>query len=237
MLTSTAAAGEKGNWGLGFGKSGEQPSGNATAEYLKKFNAVYVGPADKKTIYLTFDAGFENGNMPAILDALKKHNARAAFFVVGHFVEANPELTRRLSDEGHIVGNHTFHHPDMSKMSDIESFKKELTSLEELYKETTGKELSRYYRPPQGKYSESNLAQAKELGYRTVFWSLAYVDWVKDRQPGRQQAFDKLLPRIHPGAIVLLHSTSKTNANILDELLTRYEEMGYTFGALDELPQ
>ncbi|MDR2648866.1 MAG: polysaccharide deacetylase family protein [Clostridiales bacterium] len=235
VFTSTAAAGENSNWGLGFQQNGEQPKGNADSGYLKTYDAVYVGPADKKTIYLTFDAGYENGNMPSILDSLKKHNARATFFVVGHFVQANQELTRRLADEGHTVGNHTFHHPDMSKIADVDTFKKELTSLEELYKETTGKDMSRYYRPPQGKYSERNLAQAKELGYKTVFWSLAYVDWVKDKQPGRQQAFDKLIPRIHPGAIVLLHSTSKTNADILDELLTRYEEMGYRFGALDEL--
>ena len=235
LLCGTVAAGENSNWGLGFGQNGTQPKGNASVEYLKKYDAVYVGSEEKKTIYITFDAGFENGNLPQILDALKKHNAHAAFFVVGHFIQANPDLTRRLCDEGHIVGNHTFHHHDMSKISDMGSFKKELYSLEDLFKETTGKEMPRYYRPPQGKYSESNLSQAKELGYKTIFWSLAYVDWLRDRQPGRQQAFDKLIPRIHPGAILLLHSTSKTNAEILDELLSKYEELGYTFGSIDEL--
>jgi len=235
VLCVTASAGDNGNWGLGFGQNGTQPKGNASSEYLKNFNSVYIGPEDKKTIYLTFDAGYENGNMPPILDALKKHNAKAAFFVVGHFVKENPELTRRLCEEGHIVGNHTFHHPDMSKIADMDSFKKELVSLEELYKETTGKDMPHYYRPPQGKYSESNLTMAKELGYKTVFWSLAYVDWERDNQPTSQQAFNKLIPRIHPGAILLLHSTSKTNAEILDELLTRYEKQGYTFGGIDEL--
>jgi len=234
-LCVSAVAGEKGNWGLGYGQNGEQPRGDESSEYLKQFDAFYVGAPDKKTIYLTFDAGYENGNMPAILDALKKHNARAAFFVIGHFIKQNPDLTRRICDEGHIVGNHTYHHPDMSKIWDMDSFRKELVSLEELYKETTGKDMPRFYRPPSGKYNENNLKQAKELGYKTVFWSLAYRDWFQDNQPSHEEAFKRLIPRIHPGAVVLLHSTSKTNAEILDELMTRYEEMGYTFGSLDEM--
>ena len=140
-----------------------------------------------------------------------------------------------MEAEGHIVGNHTFHHPDMSKIAEMTSFQKEIQDLENLYKETTGQDLPKYYRPPQGKYSEQNLKQANELGYKTVFWSLAYVDWYTDKQPTHEQAFEKLVPRIHPGAVVLLHSTSKTNAEILDELLTKWEQQGYTFGTLDEL--
>lgn len=137
--------------------------------------------------------------------------------------------------EGHNIGNHTFHHPDMSKISTMDSFSQELQSLEALYQETTGQPMKRFYRPPQGKYSESNLKMAKELGYKTFFWSLAYVDWYEDKQPTHEEAFKKLLGRIHPGAIVLLHSTSKTNGEILDELLTKWEEMGYSFHSLDEL--
>ena len=133
------------------------------------------------------------------------------------------------------MGNHTFSHPDMSKISDMESFRKEIESLEKLYQETTGQEMQKFYRPPQGKYSQQNLELANELGYHTVFWSLAYVDWYVEKQPTKEQAFEKLLPRIHPGAIVLLHSTSKTNAEILDELLTKWEQEGYTFGTLDQL--
>ena len=123
----------------------------------------------------------------------------------------------------------------MSKIAEMTSFQKEIQDLENLYKETTGQDLPKYYRPPQGKYSEQNLKQANELGYKTVFWSLAYVDWYTDKQPTHEQAFEKLVPRIHPGAVVLLHSTSKTNAEILDELLTKWEQQGYTFGTLDEL--
>ena len=123
----------------------------------------------------------------------------------------------------------------MSAISDMESFKKEIEGVENLYKEVTGKNLLKIYRPPQGKYSEDNLRMAQELGYKTIFWSLAYVDWYNDNQPTKEQAFDKLIPRIHNGAIVLLHSTSKTNSEILDELLTKWEDMGYIISPITEL--
>lgn len=143
----------------------------------------------------------------------------------------------RMKEEGHIVGNHTYHHKDMSQISTIDTFQEELQSVETLYKEMTGEEMTKFYRPPQGKYSESNLQMAKDMGYKTFFWSLAYVDWNTDNQPTKEQAYDKLLTRIHPGAIVLLHSTSSTNASILDDLLTKWEEMGYTFGSLRDFQQ
>lgn len=224
------------NWGLSFPNEGQSPVGNATAEDLAKYGAYYLGDTSQKVIYLTFDCGYENGYTETILDTLKKHNAPAAFFVVGNMVETAPDIIRRMAEEGHIVGNHTFHHPDMSAIADQAAFQKELDSLAALYQETTGKDLPKFYRPPQGKYSEENLRQAQALGYKTVFWSLAYVDWYVDNQPTADQAYSKLIPRIHDGAIVLLHSTSRTNAEILDELLTRWEDMGYHFASLEELP-
>ena len=220
---------------LSFRAEGKAPVGNASKQALQGYDAVYVGDGTEKVIYLTFDAGYENGCTAPILDALAKHNVRAAFFVVGNYLEQNPELVRRMVREGHIVGNHTYHHYDMSKLSDETSFNEELTSLEALYREVTGLDMEKYYRPPQGIYSEKNLEMAQKLGYRTVFWSLAYVDWYQNDQPTDEQAYDKLLPRIHPGAVVLLHSTSQTNARILDDLLTKWEDMGYSFGTLDEL--
>ena len=226
---------ETGSWGLSFRTEGAAPMGTAGSAQLQKYDAVYLGDTTKKVIYLTFDAGYENGCTEKILDALKKHNAPAAFFLVGNYLEQNSDLVRRMVDEGHIVGNHTMHHPDMSKISDPDAFKKELQDLEALYRQITGKEMPRYYRPPQGIYSEENLRMAKELGYKTVFWSLAYVDWNNDSQPTAEQAYAKLLPRIHNGAVVLLHSTSKTNAAILDELLTKWEGMGYSFASIDQL--
>ena len=149
-------------------------------------------------------------------------------------MKTNADLVRRMAAEGHTVASHSMNHPDMTKLSEAE-FAAELTDLEDLYREVTGQELAKFYRPPQGLYSEENLKAAQALGYRTVFWSLAYVDWNNDAQPTAQYALEKLLPRTHNGAVVLLHSTSETNAQVLDELLTRWKEMGYRFGTLEEL--
>ena len=226
---------QTGSWGLSFRQEGTAPIGNAGIDQLKKLDAAYIGDTAKKVLYLTFDAGYENGCTAKILDTLKKHNVKAAFFLVGNYIEKNADLVRRMVEEGHIVANHTMHHYDMSKIADKAAFTKELQDLEVLYKEVTGQEMPKFYRPPQGIYSEENLKMAQELGYKTVFWSLAYVDWNNDAQPTKEQAFAKLLPRTHDGAVVLLHSTSKTNAEILDELLSKWKEMGYSFGSVEDL--
>ena len=228
--------GADGNWGLSFQEEGQPPVANASFEELAKYNAYYAEDTQEKVLYLTFDCGFENGNTPAILDALKKHEAKATFFIVGNYLETSPDLVKRMLEEGHIVGNHSYHHPDMSQMGK-EEFSKELGEVESLYEQTVGQPMEKYYRPPQGKYSENSMQLAKELGYRTIFWSLAYVDWTQDSQSTHEEAFDKLLKRVHPGAIVLLHNTSKTNGEILDELLSKWEGMGYTFKSLDQLPK
>ncbi len=223
------------NWGLSFKKQGERPTGNATPEYLKEFNSYFIAPEGNKKIYITFDAGYEAGYTPKILGVLEKHNVKATFFVVGTLMKSNPELIKQIDEKGHIVANHSMHHPNMSKMSTMEDFKKEIEPVEELYKEITGKDMKKFYRPPQGIFSETNLKMANELGYKTIFWSLAYVDWYKDKQPSKEEALNKIMSRIHDGAIILLHSTSKTNSEILDELLTKLEKQGYTFGTLEEL--
>lgn len=224
------------NWGLGgYGENGERPTGNVSPEELKKYDAYYISESEDKVIYLTFDAGYENGNTEPILDALKKHNVSATFFVVGHYLESAPDLVKRMVEEGHTVGNHTYTHPDMSAISSMDAFRKEMEDVENKYKEITGQDMVKFYRPPQGKYSMENLKMAQELGYHTFFWSLAYVDWYQDDQPSKEEAFEKLIGRIHPGSIVLLHSTSATNGQILDGLLGKWEDMGYRFGTLDEL--
>ena len=233
----SAPVSAEGNWGLSFQEEGQTPVGNADFEELAKYDAYYADDTDEKVLYLTFDAGYENGNTEPILDALKKHGVSATFFVVGTYIESEPDLIRRMVEEGHTVGNHTWHHPNMSQIATKDSFCQELEAVEDAYREITGQDMTKYYRPPQGKYSESNLQMAQELGYKTFFWSLAYVDWYQDDQPAREEAFDKLLGRIHPGAIVLLHSTSSTNAEIMDELLTKWEEMGYTVRPLKELAE
>ncbi len=226
------------NWGLGFGEDHAVPSGTLSSEEMKEYRAYYVGDTEESTegntIYLTFDCGYENGNTEKILDALKKHEVSATFFIVGHFLEENEELVKRMVAEGHTIGNHTYNHPDMT-MENEEGFVTELESLASAYQSVTGQEISGFYRPPQGKFTKENLMKVKEMGYRTIFWSLAYVDWYEDEQPTKVEAFDKLLPRIHPGAIVLLHNTSATNGEILDELLTQWEEMGYQVKSLSSL--
>lgn len=232
---AVTASSAEGNWGLSFQEEGKTPAGNATFEELAQYDAFYAEQTDEKVLYLTFDAGYENGNTASILDTLKKHNVSATFFVVGTYIESEPELVKRMAQEGHIVGNHTWHHPDMSQIATMDAFKKELVDVEDAYRDATGEEMTKFYRPPQGKYSESNLKMAQELGYKTFFWSLAYVDWYDNDQPTKEAAFEKLLGRIHPGAIVLLHSTSDTNAQILDELIQKWEEMGYTIRPLTEL--
>ena len=223
------------SWGLSFRQEGNAPIGPASARELARYNSVYLGDTSQKVLYLTFDAGFENGCTGQILDTLQKHNAPAAFFLVGNYLKTEPDLVRRMVEEGHIVGNHTMSHPDMSRIADETAFRKELEGLESLYREITGQEMKKFYRPPQGVYSQQNLVLASKLGYQTVFWSLAYVDWNQNSQPTKEQAFGKLLPRTHNGAVVLLHSTSQTNAQILDELLTKWESMGYRFASIEEL--
>lgn len=226
-----------GNWGLSFQVEGQSPIGNATSTYLKEYNAYYIDEKQNKKnrIYLTFDAGYENGYTEKILDILKEEKIKATFFLVGDYIESNPDLVKRMVDEGHTVGNHTMNHPDMSAIASKESFEKELKELEALYKEVTGKNMKKIYRPPQGKYNEENLLLAKEMGYSTVFWSLAYVDWLEDQQPTREEALNTLNSRIHKGAVVLLHSTSKTNSQILQELIKGWKQQGYTFAPIEDL--
>ena len=226
---------ETGSWGLSFQTEGTPPAGPASADTLKQFDAVYLGNTDEKVLYLTFDAGYENGHTAQILDTLKKHEVPACFFLVGNYLQQNPDLVRRMVSEGHTVGNHTMRHPDMSKITDPDTFGKELSDLAALYKEVTGQDMKKFYRPPQGIYSQDNLELAKSLGYKTVFWSLAYADWDNENQPSHETAMEKLTSRVHNGAVILLHSTSKTNAEILDQILTKWKEMGYTFSPIDHL--
>lgn len=234
VLSNAVVTGSQ-DWGLGFSEKGQPPTGMASVDELKAYDTYFLGDTSEKKIYLTFDAGYENGNTPQILNALKNHQVKATFFVVGHYLETAPELIKQMVEEGHTVGNHTYHHYDMSKISNKNNFEKEMKSVEEKYQEITGLEMTKYYRPPQGKYSLENLKMAKDMGYHTFFWSLAYVDWKTDAQPSEEDAFEKLMGRVHPGAIVLLHNTSSTNAEILDELLMKWKAEGYIFGTLDEL--
>ncbi len=212
-----------------------QPMVDAEFSFIKENGGYYVGSCDDKVIYLTFDAGYENGNIERILDTMKKHGVTGAFFVLDNLIKRNTDLVQRMANEGHTVCNHTAKHRDMTKITDKEEFEQELLALSSLYHELTGKTMAKYYRPPQGKFSERNLVYANELGYKTVFWSFAYADWDNDKQPDPDKAIELIMKNTHNGEVILLHPTSKTNADILDTLLTNWEEQGYRFGTLDEL--
>lgn len=188
----------------------------------------------ERKIYLTFDLGYENGNTVRILDALKKYDVKAAFFVLDNIILKNTDLVTRMLDEGHLICNHTKNHKDLSRATKdvIES---DLKALEELMKEKTGAQLSKYFRFPEGKYSENALKCVKEMGYKSIFWSFAYDDWDNSRQMNPNKALNKILSNTHNGAIMLFHPTSKTNADIFPRLIESWIEMGYKFATLDEL--
>ncbi|MBE6599353.1 MAG: delta-lactam-biosynthetic de-N-acetylase [Ruminococcaceae bacterium] len=190
---------------------------------------------NEPVIYLTFDAGYEKGNVEKILDTLKAENVPGAFFILDNLITTNTDLVKRMAEEGHLVCNHTAKHHDMSSVTDKEAFARELAALEEIYKEYTGYDMAMYYRPPEGRFSETNLIHAEELGYKTIFWSFAYADWDNNRQMSREKAMDKVLSGTHNGEILLLHPTSATNAEILPSLIKEWKRMGYRFGTLDEL--
>ena len=190
---------------------------------------------NNKIAYLTFDAGYENGNIARILDVLKKKEVKGAFFILENLINSNPEIVLRMQSEGHLVCNHTAHHKDMSKISDIGEFSRELSTMELSYKELTGSELARFYRPPEGKFSEANLKFASDLGYKTVFWSFAYADWDNQKQPSKEYAIKKILDNVHNGAVILLHPTSATNAEILETIIDEMRKNGYEFGTLEDL--
>ena len=235
-MASTPAGPAKAEWGTFFLGNNLPPRNDEEEPYLRAFHAYAMVPTQEKYVYLTFDEGYENGYTPAILDVLKKHNIKAAFFCTGSFVRDNPELIKRFADEGHIIGNHTLTHPSMMKVGTWDEFSRQLFGVEERVQAITGKEMPRYYRPPAGAYSEAQLRMADALGFSTIFWSVAYKDWDVNAQPTHERAMNYLTTRIHPGAIILLHAVSRTNTEIMDQLLTTWEQMGYSFRTLDELP-
>ena len=226
------------SWSVNREKNHSQPKLSGNLSFIREYNGYYVDEDLKtgdKVIYLTFDAGYENGNIEKILDTLKKHNATGAFFILENLIIRNTDLVKRMGEEGHLVCNHTAKHPDTTKFNDIQSFKNELDRLESVYTEYTGQKLAPFFRPPEGKFDKQSLDFANSLGYKTIFWSFAYADWDNNKQPSREYALNKIKENTHNGMVVLLHPTSATNAAILDEILTYWENEGYRFGTLYEL--
>lgn len=229
------------SWYIMRTKDHSQPKPEPQMSFISNYNAYYADTAhsdkdsDEKVLYLTFDAGYENGNVERILNTLKEKNVTGAFFILDNMIERFPELVLRMKNEGHLVCNHTCKHRDMSKIMDIESFSAELSALEEKYRSLTGEDMPKFYRPPEGKFTECNLKFADELGYKTVFWSFAYADWDNNSQPQKDTAMKTILENTHNGAVILLHPTSKTNADILGDLIDSWRADGYRFGNLEEL--
>ncbi|MCL1632044.1 delta-lactam-biosynthetic de-N-acetylase [Sporolactobacillus sp. CPB3-1] len=201
---------------------------------LKKYDGVYIGDTSKKELFLTFDNGYEAGYTAKMLDTLKKEKVPAAFFITGHYISDQPELVKRMVREGHIVGNHSWSHPDLSKISD-EKYRRELEKLKNRYMKLTGERQMNYLRPPRGTFSERSLKLGHEEGYVDVFWSAAYRDWVRDDQHGADYAYDHIMKRVHPGAVILLHTVSKDNAEALPRVIRDLKKQGYRFRSLDDL--
>jgi len=208
----------------------------AMQEMFKKYDAYYLGDTTKKEIYLTFDEGYENGYTSQILDILKKKNVKAAFFVTRPYINQNKELIKRMVEEGHVVGNHSSTHPSMpSKATDFNKFKKEFEDTELAFKEVTGQEMPKFFRPPMGKFSERSLYYTQKLGYKTVFWSFAHKDWLVNEQPPVEVTIERVMNRYHNGEIMLLHAVSKSNTEALETIIDKLHELGYEFKPLTEL--
>ena len=225
------------NWYTKNNDTHTQPILDESMRFIEEYDVYYVDKKakDEKVIYLTFDAGYENGNVEKVLDTLDKHGVKGAFFILENLIKRAPELVKRMADTGHTVCNHTATHPDMSAIGDIDLFASQLTRLEKAYTELTSKDMPKIYRPPQGRFSEQNLAFTDKLGYKTVLWSFAYADWDNNKQPDPEKALGKILDHLHNGEIMLLHPTSATNAAILDRLLVEIKNQGYRIGNLEEL--
>ena len=233
-VSTNGLSNKKIGWYFGANDTHDTPSSPREADYLDKYDAYYVGDTSQKAIYLTFDEGYENGYSSKILDVLKEKDVKAAFFVTKSYIASNQELIKRMVDEGHVVGNHSVRHLSSPDLSDDE-LKNELTETADYFKEVTGQEMPHVFRPPMGEFSERTLAVTQSLGYKTIFWSFAYRDWLVDEQPGKQAAYDKIMAHYHNGAIPLLHAVSQSNTEALGDVIDSLREKGYTFASLEDL--
>jgi len=221
-------------WGIKKNKNAEPDVPLDVKQLLPKYDAFYMDKSGQKTLYLTFDEGYENGYTASILDTLKKCNVPAAFFVTGAYFDREQELITRMVNEGHIVGNHTENHPNLHKLADADKISQELSILDKKFYDKYGQHMN-YFRPPEGEYSEKVLAVAQRDGYKTAFWSFAYKDWLKDTKIGEDKAFESIAQYLHDGCVILLHAVSEDNAGCLERLINHAREMGYEFKSLDNI--
>ncbi|CDO04439.1 polysaccharide deacetylase [Oceanobacillus picturae] len=232
QMSTVQAAGY--GWGYKKNFNHELPYIGKYESMLEEYGAYYADKTGQKNIYLTFDNGYEEGYTDDILDVLKNKDVPATFFVTGHYVESEPDLVKRMVDEGHIIGNHSYHHPDFSIITKG-AIKEELEDLEKAVAEVSDQDELKYLRPPRGIFNEQTLKWSYELGYIHVFWSLAFIDWETNKQKGWEYAFNQIMDQVHPGAVVLLHTVSSDNAQALEKLITELQKEGYSFKSLDDL--
>ncbi len=223
-------------FGFGYRKEekGIVPSIGVYGDYIKDMHAVYTGDTTKKRVYLTFDEGYENGFTAGILDTLKEKKVPAIFFCTGDYLKRNKELIDRMINEGHLIGNHTWNHPSMPKLKDAEKIRKELSEFDD-YLFSNHKTRTNYFRYPGGEFSKKTLAVIKDMGYKTLFWSLAYKDWERDVTRGCDYAVNQVVSQLHNGAVILLHAVSQDNADALPLIIDALRKEGYSFGSVDEL--
>lgn len=220
-------------WGIKRTDNNEQPDvGKTNKELLEKYNSIFMGNSDKKVVYLTFDAGYEAGYTSKILDTLKENNVKATFFITGHYLNTASEFVERMIEEGHIVGNHTVNHKCLTEIS-LDEINKEVMNLHTAVYEKFGYEM-KYFRPPKGEFSEKALSYINSLGYTSALWSLAYDDWDENKQGREEYAKKKIIENLHNGAVILLHSNSKDNCNVLDSVIKEIKQKGYEIKSLDE---
>ncbi len=222
------------SYGLGRTKDHSRPTpGSELVNLIKTNNSIYIGN-DEKEVYLTFDCGFEDGYTAAILDALKETDTKAIFFITGHYLTSATNLVKRMIEEGHVIGNHSYYHKDYSKITQEEMIK-DLTKLEQEFTSLTGTTMSHYFRPPEGKISTSSLEFLSSKGYKTIFWSLAYVDWHKDKSFGKEYSYNNVMERMHNGAIILMHTVGKDNSLALKDIIIDLKNDGYIFKEIKDL--
>jgi peptidoglycan-N-acetylmuramic acid deacetylase len=240
FLTVTSTAASSGGCGWYVKRNGNhRPGFPADAEAVSENGGYYIDKSitddsDTKRIYLTFDVGYENGNVSKILDVMRDEEVVGAFFILKNLISKNPELVRRMKSEGHLVCNHTAHHKDLT-VCDRYTIERELTELATAYRDLISEDMPRYFRFPEGKYSIDAVKSVSALGYKSIFWSFGYEDWDNSKQPSEGYAIQKILQNTHNGAVILLHPTSATNAAIMRTLIREWRAMGYYFGTLDEL--
>ena len=239
FLTQSVSA-EVTGWYCRRNSEHKQPLAAGDISYVEEYGGYYIDhrhgdDSAERVIYLTFDAGYENGNVSRILDTLKAENVKGAFFILGNLVTKNTDLVRRMADEGHTVCNHTNTHKDMTKFSSADELRRELEALETLYRENIGGEMPKYYRPPEGRFDRRTMEYVHALGYKTIFWSFAYADWDNSSQMSYDAAKEKIMSNLHNGEVMLLHPTSATNAAVLGDIIRELKTQGYRFGTLDDL--